>query len=98
MARIPMVTRTIKTTTCKVLCMDLVNERPVFKEVTVPRTYSDPQKLMNAISEVIDSDELKPVQVRETTVNEQLYGMTEQQFISHATPIIKEGKDENAQE
>ena len=39
MARIPMVTRTLISTRCTVLCMDLTEGTPFEQEVVIPRTY-----------------------------------------------------------
>ena len=39
MARIPMVTRTIQTTTANVLCLNIKEGEPFNKEVVLPRTY-----------------------------------------------------------
>ena len=53
MARQPMVTRTITTTKCKVLCLDLVQEKPFTQEVVLPRTYKDEKAMMSRLSTVI---------------------------------------------
>ena len=41
MARVPMVTRTIKTTYAKVLCVSIVENKTFEQEVALPRTYKD---------------------------------------------------------
>ena len=80
----PMVTRTILTTEVTVLCLDLIKAEPFNKTVTLPRTYKDEKTMMKKISAIIDTDEVKAVHVVDTKVNETLYGMTEEQFISMA--------------
>lgn len=84
MARTPQVTRTIKTTKCKVLCLDLVNEQPFTKEVILPRTYKDEKALMKVIAPMVDNGEVKAVHVQSYECEETLYGMTEIEFINAA--------------
>ena len=91
----PMVTRTILTTEVTVLCLDLIKAEPFNKTVTLPRTYKDEKAMMKKVSAIIDNDEVKAVHVVDTKVNETLYGMTEEQFISMAEqqdrrPVIQQ--------
>ena len=92
MARAPQVTRTIQTTHCNVLCMDIENREPCNKDVVLPRTYKDEKSLLKAVKKVVETDTLKPVQVVSSMVQETLYGMSEQDFIAHAT-ILPPRKD-----
>ena len=84
MARIPMVTRTIQTTTANVLCLNIKEGEPFNKEVVLPRTYKDEKSMMKVVEKVINTDEVKAVHIVHTEVNETLYGMTEQEFIAAA--------------
>ena len=84
MARQPMVTRTIKTTKCQVLCLDLVNEQPITKEIILPRTYKDEKHMMKVISKLVDDEAMKAVHVQSFENEETLYGMTEIEFINAA--------------
>ena len=92
MARAPQVTRTIQTTHCNVLCMDIENREPCNKDIVLPRTYKDEKSLLKAVKKVVETDTLKPVQVVSSMVQETLYGMSEQDFIAHAT-ILPPRKD-----
>lgn len=92
MARAPQVTRTIQTTHCNVLCMDIENREPCNREVILPRTYKDDKDMLKAVKKVIETDTIKPVQIVDYMVQETLYGMSEQDFISHAT-ILPPRKD-----
>ena len=85
MARAPQVTRTIQTTHCTVLCMDTENREPVNKDVVLPRTYKDENAMLKAVKKVVETDTIKAVQVVAHKVEETLYGMSEQDFIEHAT-------------
>ena len=82
MARKPMVTRTIVTTKVNVLCMDLEFTEPCNKEVTLPRTYKTQDKLFKAVSDLINSDKIKAVQIVDSEEVETLYGMTEQELLT----------------
>lgn len=84
MARIPMVTRTIQTTTANVLCLNIKEGEPFNKEVVLPRTYKDEKSMMKVVEQLINTDDVKAVHIVHTEVNETLYGMTEQEFIASA--------------
>lgn len=87
MARAPQVTRTIQTTHCNVMCLDITAGEPCNKEVVLPRTYKDEQAMLRAVKKVIETDELKAVHIVDHCVQETLYGMSEQDFIEHATVL-----------
>lgn len=91
MARQPMVTRTIQTTRANVLCLNIVEGEPFNQEVTLPRTYKDEASMMKVVEKLINTDEVKAVHVVETEVQETLYGMTEQEFISAAQILPPRG-------
>lgn len=95
MARAPQVTRTIQTTHCNVLCMDIENREPCNKDVVLPRTYKDENAMLKAVKKVVETDTIKAVQVVTSTVQETLYGMSEQDFIEHAT-VLPPRKDYTA--
>ena len=84
MARQPQVTRTIQTTKCNVLCIDLANEQPFTQEVILSRTYKDERSMMKKIKPIVENDNVKAIHVQNFTVESTLYGMTEEEFISAA--------------
>lgn len=84
MARKPMVTRTIITTSVIVLCLDVNSAEPFNETVTLPRTYKDDKKLLKSVEEVINTDTVKAVHIVDKKEIEILYGMTEQDFINNA--------------
>ena len=84
MARIPMVTRTIQTTTANVLCLNIKEGEPFNKEVVLPRTYKDEKSMMKVVEKLVNTEDVKAVHIVHTEVNETLYGMTEQEFIAAA--------------
>ena len=106
MARKPMITRTIISTTVTVLCMDLVNRTPVEKTLVLPRTYKDDKALMKVLSKEYDTEELKVASIAgympnltscykcgtNKKENQDIYGMTEAQFIQLATKLDENRK------
>ena len=90
MARKAMVTRTITTTQVNVLCLDIVAGEPFNRQVTLPRTYKEDKKLMKAIEEVVNTENVKAVHVVAKEEVETLYGMSEQDFINNAVVLDNE--------
>lgn len=90
--RVPMITRTVKTTAAEVLCVNIEDGTTSVKEFTLPRTYKDDKAILRALEEQ-NADNVKLVHVVSTTVNERLYGMPESDFIKHAQPIVKQPND-----
>ena len=84
MARKPMITRTIQTTVANVLYLNIAEEKPFYSEVSLPRTYKSEKDLFKAVESLSTDPNVKPVHVADVRVNETLYGMTEQEFISLA--------------
>ena len=97
MARVPMVTRTIKSTKVNVLLMNVNTKTPEEREIIVPRTYDKEKQLFKAIDTVLNDSNLKVCAVISTEVVETLYGMSEFAFIANAKPISKK-EAENAAE
>lgn len=90
MAKVPMVTRTIKTTRAIVLCLDIDSGEPCNRAFTLPREQKNEKQILKAITPMLkDEPNIKPVHVVETIINEQLYGMPETDFLAHAAPITK---------
>ena len=98
MARIPMVTRTIKSTKANVLLMNISTKTPEEKEVIVPRTYEKDDKLVKAITTALHDDNLKVCAVLSTEVVETLYGMSEFDFIAHAEVLPPRASGETEDE
>lgn len=84
MARVPMVTRTIKTTEVNVMCLDIEKGESINKDVTVSHTFKDDEKLLKEVKKIIDTDTIKTVHIVDKREVETLYGMPEQEFIEHA--------------
>ena len=96
MARLPMVTRTITTTKVNVLCLDVERAEPCNKVVTIPRTYKDEETILKKVKPLLETETLKVVYVVDTKTEETLYGMTEQEFVELAQPLLdRTGKTED---
>lgn len=97
MARVPMITRTIQTTVCDVLCLNLETAEPFNKQVTLPRNYKDEKSMLKMAKSVLDTDTEKVVHIVNSHVEETRYGMSEQEFIEHAQIMPALGKNEEEQ-
>lgn len=84
MGRIAMVTRTINFTQVTALTVDVVAQATATQVYTLSGTFSDNDKLIKALKKEYESDTIKVVSVISSEVQEQLYGMTEQEFMSLA--------------
>ena len=84
MARKPSVTRTITSTTVTVFCVNKEDRSTFEQSIVLPRTYKDEDKLMKAVENAFIGEPVKPVSIVSAEVNEQLYGMSEEDFIKYA--------------
>lgn len=82
-----MVTRTVVATRAEVMCLDINTGESCHKGITVSRTYKDDETLMKKVRPLIETDTLKPVHIVSKEEVETLYGMTEQDFIQHASVL-----------
>lgn len=86
--RVHMITRTVKTTTAKVMVVNTENGSTAVKDYELPRTYKDTKAVLRAL-EGHNTDTEKLVHVVDVTVNERLYGMPESDFIKYGQVIEK---------
>ena len=99
MAKMRMVTRTVKVTKVNVMCLDIEKGEAFNEYATVSGVFDNPEKLLKACKEVLDTDTEKAVAIVEKKEIEQLYGMSEQEFISIAKLLPpRQGKDTEATE
>ena len=95
MAKEKMVTRTVKVTEANVMCLDIERGEPFNERITISGVFDNPEKLLKACKDVIDTDSKKAVAVVEKKEIEQLYGMTEQAFISFAEILPPRKSNDN---
>lgn len=86
MARKPQVTRTMRTTSVNVLCVNPTTRQTYEKTVELAGVYKDEKKLKKAL-DAVDTETEKIVSVLGTTIQEQLYGMSEADFLANAQPL-----------
>lgn len=100
MARKPMVTRTIQSTYCSVLCADTEKGEMFNKEIILPRTYKDDKAMLKAACKALETETVKPVAIATSSVRYELYGMDEDFFINNATildPETRKAYENNAE-
>lgn len=84
MARKAMVTRTVQTTIATALCLNTTTAEPFNETVTLSGTFKDKKSLMKAVKNLIENEEISVAKIVDVTIEEKLYGMTEQKFIDNA--------------
>lgn len=86
--RTNLVTRTIRSTKVVALCLDTETAEPTNQSFTIGGTYPDDPKgnttLLKKIRKTYETDTFKVVSIVEKQVEENLYGMTEEEFIAGA--------------
>lgn len=90
-----MVTRTIKSTHCVLMCVDTTIGEVKNIDVTLPRTYKEVSDMLAKAKEIYDTDTLKCVDVVDYEEKECLIGMPESMFIQYGHEIVKTKKEEN---
>ena len=90
MARKRMITRTILTTKVNALCMDTQTCEACNKDVVLPRTFKDNDKVLKAVKSLIDTPTFKVVDIVDVETVETLYGMNEQKFINESVILDPE--------
>lgn len=92
MSKKPQVTRTIPTTYAALLVADTDAAEFSTVEVNLPRTYKDDDAIIKAARPQVETTpNLKVVAVTTTKVTEQLYGMSEAEFLKYAKPLPPRG-------
>lgn len=91
MARIRMVTRTIEVIEVNALCVDLTTTQTETRtlELTGAGTLSD-DALLKSLKKTYETDVLKVVAITSRTKREELYGLTELDFLKYAKKLDPE--------
>lgn len=87
MARIAMVTRTVSFTRCNIMALDTTKGEVMTVTVDYTGNNKDDDKILKDIKKVWENTEVALVKIVNKEEHEQLYGMTEEQFIKLATPM-----------
>ena len=91
MARVRMITRTVKGTFANVMCLDTLAAKAVNGEYEISGVYPDAEKLLKALKAEYETDTLKLVHIVSSFETEQLYGMPENEFMLHAKKLPPRG-------
>lgn len=84
MARIPMVTRTIKETVASVMHVNVSTASVDYADYRVAGTFDNNEALMKYLKKNYETEEIKLVNIVNVDTVENLYGMTEAEFMSLA--------------
>ena len=90
MARKPMVTRTITSTKVTLMCVNTTFSEITNETIILPRTYKDKNQMLKIAKDMFETEEVKVVDIVDSQVETQLYGMTEDEFVRCAQPIYKD--------
>lgn len=91
MARVRMITRTVKGTKANVMCLDTLAAKAVNADYEISGVYQDNEKLLKALKAEYETETLKLVHIVSSFETEQLYGMPENEFMLHAKKLPPRG-------
>ena len=80
------------------MCLDVTKGEPFNKDVVLPRTYTDDNKLLKKVKDIVDTDDVKAVHIVKKEEIETVYGMSEQDFINSAKVLDPATRKALAQE
>jgi hypothetical protein len=83
-----MVTRTVTYFKAIVMCVDVIKAEIVNKELTIPELIPE-KKRLEYLDKKLLNDGLKAVQITSLEQIEELYGMSESEFLEHARRLEK---------
>jgi hypothetical protein len=97
MARVAMVTRTVTETTLAIKCANTETEAFEVVEAVVAGDYKEDSATLKTVARraIKDRKELVFMSCTVVSKKETLYGMTEEEFVSHATVLPPRGSKEN---
>lgn len=84
MARERMVTRTVESAVCEVMCLNTHTAEVKINTYILGGGLTDEKALLKAIKKLYETDEVKCVAITKITQQETLYGMPESKFIELA--------------
>ena len=90
-----MVTRTVKVNHVKIMALDLEKEKPFETTITVSEIDKNPEKFLQRVKRVFDTDNIKAVHIISYWPEEILYGMSEQKFIENSEVLPPRNVNEN---
>ena len=97
MARERMVTRTVTTTTYKVMTVNTETCEVSITPYITSEDFIDDEKALKHLRKVHETETLKLVKIDSIETTEQLYGMAEIDFIQYAKLLPPRGTKENTE-
>lgn len=94
MARKPMVTRTIPSTSVRYVAVEISSRAVTEKDILLPRTYKDAEAILSAINSQLDASECKAVSIVSANTVYNKYCMDEAKFIANADTVVPVNDDE----
>ena len=91
MARERMVTRTITNTTYKIMCVDTTNCEVTIEQFNATDDFNYDEKALKYFRKLHETDTKKLVKIESVETIEQLYGMTELEFLQYAKLLPARG-------
>lgn len=88
-----MITRTFRTQSVYVMTMDTTNNATDVKSTTLPRVYTDNDKLLKEAKKRIDTDTVKAVYIVGSEIKEELRGVDEDKFLEISVPVTRGKQD-----
>lgn len=88
-----MITRTFRTQSVYVMTMDTTNNATDVKSITLPRVYTDNDKLLKEAKKRIDTDTVKAVYIVGSEIKEELRGVDEDKFLEISVPVTRGKQD-----
>ena len=85
--RVAMITRTIKTVTVDCLMVNEETAETFFQSITLPGRTTDNKKIMKLLTAMFENEPVKPVSIKSVTVETDLYGQTEAEFIKNGSKL-----------
>lgn len=90
MARERQVTRTINVTTATALCMDITTKETEERELVITGEVPTDEKMLKDLRKLYETDTFKVVTIMGLETKEELYGMTEVEFLKYAKLLDNE--------
>lgn len=87
MARVPVVSRTIKSTVVQAMAVDVETGEVLIKTYVLSRTYKNNDLILKKLRKLHETDTIKIVQIMEAKVEVHKYSMSEDTYIANATVV-----------
>lgn len=93
MARERMVTRTIKSTLVTVMQVNTETAEVTNNTYNISSIFNDDAKLLRAVKKLYETEQEKIVAIVGKMQTSDLYGMTENEFLTHAHSMSEKGEN-----